>query len=127
MFNQFLALLLLLNFEISRIDAIDFCPNYGPYCNCPASISIITCSGFDSFSQLDFNKGSINNTFYELDLNPKTKLFLDNTLNLEGIVVTNHVKLYQIKGFVFAENPFILNEKNLKDILLHSNSNNKPV
>ena len=92
--------------SITLAESVDLCPNYGPYCSCTASNSIMSCSGFDKFSQLDFNKGSTNNIFYELELNPNAKIMLDDTLNLDGIVVTNNVKLYQIKGFVFAENPF---------------------
>jgi hypothetical protein len=66
----------------------------------------MSCSGFDSFSQLDFNKGSVNNTFYELDLNPKERILLDNTLNLDGIIVTTNIKLYGLRGFIFDQNPF---------------------
>ena len=86
--------------------SINHCPNYGPFCTCESSNVIMSCSGFDSFSKLDFNKGLVNNTFYELELNPVDKLMLDTTLNLDGIIVTNNIKLYGLKGFVFDKNPF---------------------
>ena len=85
----------------------NYCTEYGPYCTCPASDLIMSCNNFDTFDQLDFKKsGATNKNFYELELNPKSPLMLDTTLNLDGISVTNSVKLRNIKGFIYSENPF---------------------
>lgn len=70
---------------------------------CVCSSSYLNCSDFESFSDLNFK--SIRDQKYEtIELRPSKKIWLNSSLNLNCLNVTNQVILYNIMGF--DSNPF---------------------
>jgi hypothetical protein len=86
-----------------------------PFCACLLSPVLIKCDNFNSFTQLDFTRlNQSSNEFTELELSPTVKLTLNNDLNLNGINVTEWIKLRNINGFDFTANPFRNTDNKLK-------------
>jgi hypothetical protein len=75
-------------------------------CNCSSQVRII-CENFDSFKQLNFSKLRYAKVEY-LRLVPKTKLILNNSLDLNGLLFSRNftVDLANLNGIEITANPF---------------------
>ena len=102
----------------------DNCPEFGPFCSCKYSEILMECTGFDSFDQLNFNPTNTNEpiTLFELELEPKNKIMLDNSLDLKNLVITDDVKLRNIFGFSYEQNPFRRLKQKPKNLYLYESN-----
>ena len=85
----------------------NYCKELLPFCSCYLSPIIMKCENFERFSQLNFTKvNQSNNQFFELELFPAKSLVLNDDLDITGIQLIKAVKLRNINGFDFLQNPF---------------------
>lgn len=79
---------------------------------CTFENSLINCTNFSSFSELDFT--AINNTFQSVNLAPNELVYFDSKLDFQSVSFINNfsVELSNIKGFFMEANPFALRALN---------------
>ena len=102
-------LILILNLLSVEIKAVGFSDEpenecISEKCTCDSK-SIVKCSNFESFSDLNFEYFSIKEIDV-LDLKPVKPILLDDTLKLHSFRVNKQVILRNLAGFSFKSNPF---------------------